>query len=202
MYLDVARLLNRPFGWAHLAQVAAQQMREPLPHPRSHMYDSLRALAISTSGRLVDNEALEVWTSDHIDDTVEYIAAQPTRPPAGGARGLGWTPEEADELVEHLVHRVVTESGGGSVGSIPHPDGNPPLDHEDGLVLGACRELVTIDLLANVYCVTGDGGFLRAASEGRLPDHSKVMSPAKFVAMVRRTRQLAATQAMARRPAP
>jgi hypothetical protein len=131
---------------------------------------------------------LEVWTSDHIDTIVQGKAEQSaTRNPATGHRGLGWSRDAAQSLIDDLIYGLVERSGGDRVAQHV-PDGNPPLDHEDGMVYGACRSLSTMDLLAHVYCVTRDRGFLQAYQEKSLSGHSRVITPSMFVGLVRRAR--------------
>jgi len=188
IYLDTASLLGPPFTWEDFDAAAAHLARVPVPHPENRAYDSLRALAACTSGRFAGDEALEVWTSSHIDTVVRGKASQPTSGhPATGYRGLGWTWEAAQALIDDLVYGLVDRSGGGSVGEL-FPDGNPPLDHEDGMVFGACRYLAGEDPLAHVYCVTRDKGFIDAYTSGALSRHSHVMAPSKFVALIRAAR--------------
>jgi hypothetical protein len=84
--------------------------------------------------------------------------------PRTGLRGLGWSQDCAQALVDDLIFGVAHRSSGGTLGG-HYPDGNPPLDHEDGMVYGACRWLAAEDPLAHVYCVTNDKGFLAAYRE-------------------------------------
>lgn len=56
------------------------------------------------------------------------------------------------------------------------------------MVYGACKYLAEEDPLARVYCVTRDGGFLKAAKAGQLSGHTKVLHPSKFVGLVRAAR--------------
>jgi hypothetical protein len=194
VWLDVARVVGEPFSWDAFDREVARLARDPLPHPDS-MKDSLRAIAVCTSGRLAGSERIEVWTSDHIVDTVEYKAVQSLTPDAEGFCGLGWNGEASSDLVEGLIGSLVDTTGGGWIGSVG-TDGHPPLDHEDGRVLKACREVVNDDPLARVYCVTNDGGFLRAYAEGRLGNHTVVLSPARFVQLVRTARHTLSLRGM------
>lgn len=188
IYLDTASLLGSPFTWEAFDAAAARLARVPVPHPQNGAYDSLRALAACTSGRFAGDEALEVWTSSHIDTIVRGKASQSSSEnPATGHRGLGWTDEAAQGLIDDLVYGLIDRSGGGSVGDL-FPDGNPPLDHEDGMVFGACRYLAGDDPLAHVYCVTRDKGFIDAYTSGALSRHSHVMAPARFIALIRAAR--------------
>jgi hypothetical protein len=56
------------------------------------------------------------------------------------------------------------------------------------MVYGACRSLSAEDPLCRTYCVTRDRGFLDAYSSGLLSNHSTVLPPAKFVALMRTAR--------------
>lgn len=187
IYLDVAELLGPPFSWDSFDAATARIAREPVPHPDDRAYDSMRAIASCTSGNFAANEPLEVWTNAHIDKMVRGKAIHPVTPAENGRAGLGWDPDEAQWLVDALVHGVVQDSSGGSLGE-SFPAGNPPLDHEDGMVYGACRQLAGEDPLAKVYCITRDRGFLKAARGGQLGDHAIVITPSSFVQLVRAAR--------------
>jgi len=188
IYLDAASLIGEPFTWEGFDAAAARLARTPLPHPKDAAWDSLRALATCTSGRFAGEEALEVWTCTHIDKIVRGKASQsPVVDPRSGYRGMGWRRESAQALLDDLVHGLVDRSGGGSAGDLL-PDGNPPLDHEDGKVFGCCRYLAAADPLAHVYCVTRDRGFIDAYTSGELSRHTHVLAPAKFVALIRAAR--------------
>lgn len=195
VYLNVADLLGEPYAPESFARQAAQLAAAPLP-ATDFRHDSLRAIAACTSGRFAGGETVEVWTSDHIDRMVRNKATHPTTiDPITGFQGLGWSREHAESLVLNLVQGIVDSSGGGSIGQTV-PDGDPPLDHEDGLVYGACREIVRQDALCRSYCVTNDQPFLEAYSEGRLPGHSIVLTPARFVGLIRAARASVAARSM------
>ena len=167
VYLDVAHLLGEPYTRESFNKHAAQLASAPLPadDPR---HDSLRAIAICTSGRFAGLETVEVWTSDHIDRMVRNKAMHPTTTdPATGFRGLGWNQGHAEALVSDLVY-------------------------------GACREIAREDVLCKSYCVTNDKQFLRDFRDGRLRDHTVVLTPARFVALVRAARANHATHGMRR----
>lgn len=188
IYLDVAALVGAPFTWDKFYAAVAPLATVPVPHPSDAAYDSLRAVAACTSGRFAGDEVLEVWTNSHIDTIVRGKAQQPTDPsPRTGFRGLGWSREDAQTLVDDLIGGLLERSAGGTLG-LGVPDGNPPLDHEDGMVYGACRSLAGDDPLCKAYCITRDREFLQASSEKLLRDHSRVLPPAKFVALVRAAR--------------
>lgn len=185
VYLDVAYLLGPPFTWDNFDAAAATVAKAAVPHPAIPAYDSLRAIAVCTSGRFAGLETLEAWTNTHIDKTVLAKAQQPvTRDPNTGYKGLGWTSQHAHGLVTDLIGGLIARSSGGTLGAT-YPDGNPPLDHEDGMVYGACKQLAGDDPLCKVYCVTRDTGFLKEYHEGRLSTHSRVLNPMQFVGLVR-----------------
>ncbi|MFC4951253.1 hypothetical protein [Pseudonocardia sp. GCM10023141] len=188
VYLDVASVLAAPFDWAAFDAAVARLAKAPVPHPTDPALDSLRAVAGCTSGRFAGKETLEVWTSAHIDATVRSKAKHPSIPdPRTGYRGLGWSQSDAQGLVDELIHGATERSDGGTLGNCI-PDGNPPLDHEDGLVYGACRKLAGDDPLATVYCVTRDRDFLGARTAGSLSGHTKVITPSTFVGLIRAAR--------------
>jgi len=189
VYLDVADLLGPPFSWEAFGAAAARTRTEPLPC-RDVRVDSLRAIAMCTSGKFAGDEPLEVWTNAHIEGLVRRKAMHPLTPqPGSNKRGLGWSQTHAAELVGSLVEGLLEQSNGGSLGGFrQYPDGNPPLDHEDGMVYGACRKLSGDDPLARVYCVTRDSGFLEAYTSGMLPNHSRVLTPAQMAALMRAAR--------------
>lgn len=187
-YLDVARLLGPPFSWDVFQDAAVQYANDEVPHPTDSAVDSLRALAVCLSGFFAEPHTLQVWGADHIADTVEYKAKQSSTPHSvTGLYGLGWKEQDAANLVSDLVCGTVDVSGGAWAGN-PMAVGNPPLDHEDGKVFGACKHLVNSDALAQVYCVTRDEGFIREHLAGNLGSQVQVLRPWEFLNMVRSAR--------------
>lgn len=197
VYLDVARLVGAPFTWEKFSGIAASTAREPVPHQSDLAFDSLRAIASSVSGRFAGSETLEVFTNSHIDKTVRYKALQSSTPDTAGYGGLGWTENDATALVADLIYGLTKRSLGGTLGET-FPDGNPPLDHEDGMVFGACRRLAGDDPLCTVYCVTRDKGFINAGKSGGLSDHTRVLHPSTFLGLVRGARARYGTSRMRR----
>jgi hypothetical protein len=194
VYLDVATLLGSPFSWEKLQRAAAQLAGAgaPVPH-RDPRCDSLRAISVCSSGRLAGfSHPLQVWTSPHIDALVRHKAVQADDEAAYPEdRGLGWEARAAQGLVDDLIWGIVERTGGDTVG-MHYPFGNPPLDHEDGMVYGACKEAAGGDVLCERYCVTNDQEFISAD----LPGYARVMSPATFVRLVRSARFRLSTAAM------
>lgn len=149
IYLDIADLLGPPFTWVAFSAATAQHSNYPLPNRADGRVDSLRAVAVCQSGRFAASHPLAVWTSAHIDSLVRRKAAE----------RLGWTYTEAQHLVDLLVHGIMTDSDGGTLG-LMLPYGNPPLDHEDGMVYAACRDAMDADdVLVERFCVTRDPRF-------------------------------------------
>lgn len=189
IYLDVAVIVGAPFTWEDFAAVAARLAKDPVPHPNDMANDSLRAIAMCTSGRFAGDETVEVWANSHIEQTVLDKAMQSSTPdPVTGYRGLGWAQGDADTLLTELIEGLAQASNGGTLGRTHVPDGNPPLDHEDGMVYGACRTLAGADPLAHVYCVTRDRQFIQARKDGLLSNHSRVITPSALVSVMRTSR--------------
>lgn len=197
VYLEVADLLQPPFTWAKFDAHAARGAKEPVPCSSTPAMDSLRVIAMCTSGRFAGGDPVEVWTSAHIDGLVRSKARHPLVPaPGSDKRGLGWCDTHAQSLVDELVRGITRRSNGGTLGEAQFPDGDPPLDHEDGMVYGACRVLAGDDPLSNVFCVTRDRGFLAAYREEKLPRHTRVLSPPQMVALMQAARARLSVQRM------
>lgn len=200
VYLDVAELVGSPFDWGRFNDLVVATREEPVPCKSEPAYDCLKVVAMCMSGRFAGEDPVEVWTNDHIQGLVKNKAVHPVEPdPVTGLRGLGWSPDDADSLAEDLVGGLIEKSNGGCLPVGGYPDGNPPLDHEDGMVYGACHDLATDDLLCNVFCVTRDRGFLDAARNGELQAHTRVVTPAQMVALMRHARFRLSTAAMRRK---
>ncbi|GLY02378.1 hypothetical protein [Actinoplanes sp. NBRC 101535] len=90
--LDVADLLGPPFTWDKFRDAAARHSQAPVPNRADSRVDSLRAVALTTTGRFAGPELLEVWTSDHIADLLVLKARQPRDGAIAETRGLGWSP--------------------------------------------------------------------------------------------------------------
>ena len=190
IYLEVGALLGPPFSWDKFDELIAQSGPTRRSGERQEL-DSLRLVAACTSGKFAGDDPLEVFTNSHIDRLVRRKAMHPAVPVAVSGsrrRGLGWNRHDAQGLVDDLIYGLVEMSNGGTLGETPTTDGHPPLDHEDGMVYGACRVLAGQDLLCKVYCVTRDKGFLDAARSGRLSGHSRVATPAAMTELIRRAR--------------
>lgn len=189
VYLDVARLLGTSFSAVRFADLTVEHRGQPVPHPTDTAVDSLRLIAACQSGRL-GSSTLEVWTSTHIRSTVAYKAQQSVDPdPRTGHRGLGWEDAEAQALVEDLVDWIAECSGGGYLADVIGAVDNPPLDHEDGTVYGACRHLEGQNPLDQVYCVTRDKDFLTCFAKGKLTGTVQVVTPAAMLLRILQVRR-------------
>ena len=194
VYLDVARHLGEPFDWSLFndESIAVSRLSQA-SYRRRHW--SLAALALTMSGRLVGSNALEVWTSDHIDGLVRHKAKQPDDPRLDAEdRGLGWSDDNASALVDNLIWEFVERSGGGSM-QVVVPHRSPPLSHEDGMVYATARRAADGDESMERIVVTGDNDFL---NDGTL-QYPTVMHPSTFVRAVREAR---ARAGIARIPKP
>ncbi|WP_091708717.1 hypothetical protein [Microbacterium sp. cf046] len=166
IYLDIARELGEPFTWEKFEATLAADPG-----------DSLLAIAALRSGVMPDGCSVEVWTSDHIDYLVALKASQPTRAQDERNRGLGWSSENAQALVDELVGDLIFCTNGGSIGDVPISYGTPPLDHEDGCVYATVRDGGHEAVYYDRYCLTRDGHFLRA----NLPGLIDVLHPRDWV---------------------
>jgi hypothetical protein len=182
VYLDVAELLGPPFTWQKFNQAAATHQSTIL-RGSDRRIDSLRALALATTGRFAGPDALQVWTSAHIDGLVATKAAQPLEAAHPDDRGLGWSEDDAEDLVDDLIWTLVYDkSGGGACRNIEIPYGCPPLSHEDGIVYRSAEQCG--DDGASRYCVTNDRHFRQAA----LPGAIQVLYPHEWILLVRKSR--------------
>ncbi len=198
IFLDVARLIGEPYDPDQFDALVAQSANAKVPHP-DPSYDSLRALATCQSGNFDGSARLEVWTSDHIEELAYLKAIQPTTAPVDEDRGLGWSGEAAQSLVDDLIGQLVYDfSAGDSVGEIKVSYGAPPLSHEDGCVYATAKEAGTADYYYQRYCVTRDKGFLQAT----LPGDIEVLHPSDWVNKVRSSRRLQSMKKMNLAPRP
>ncbi|BCY13134.1 hypothetical protein [Actinoplanes sp. L3-i22] len=192
--LDVADLLGPPFAWEKFRDTAARESRSPVPHPTDRRVDSLRAVALTTSGRFAGPELLQVWTSDHIDRLVVAKATQPRHGATAETRGLGWSAEHADGLLHDFVYDLVFDMTGGGRIEILAVDGHPPLDHEDACVFTTALQAADDAAPPSIkYCVTRDRAFRRAPN---LHPDVLILHPDEFVMLVRRSRGALATRKM------
>jgi hypothetical protein len=98
-------------------------------------------------------------------------------------RGLGWTNENAYDLVERLVWDLVTDmSGGGRSLGTEVPYGCPPLSHEDGVVYRTAEQAG--DSPVARYLVTSD----RTFRTHNLPGDITRLYPWEWVRLVRASR--------------
>ncbi|GIF23849.1 hypothetical protein BJ973_004460 [Actinoplanes tereljensis] len=184
--LDVAELLGPPFSWDKFRDTAARHSMKPVPNRADNRIDSLRAVALTTTGRLAGPEPLEVWTSDHIDKLLVHKATQPRGGATAETRGLGWSAADADGLLHDFLYDLVYDMTGGARIEIQAVDGHPPLDHEDACVFTTALAAADDAAPPSIkYCVTRDRAFRTAAS---LNPNVLVLYPHEFITLVRRSR--------------
>lgn len=197
VFLDVADLLGRSFNWEDFSAVAATHINGPCPDPTDSRIDSLRSLALCTSGALTPNgPAVEVWTSSHIDHLIVHKLSQSADGPTPELTGFGWDLTDAEDFLDQLVYGLVFDtSHGGTVGEVLIPTGHPPLSYEDGLVFRTAIEAgdqASGRLLK--YCVTNDREFRKA--EPNLSSEVLILYPYEWVLFVRQARTKAAVGRM------
>lgn len=198
VYVDAARSFPPPVSWASIADAVVHHAKpEFKPRLPLRQVDSLKALAITTSGWFRPGEPLEIWIGHHIVDTVDHILQMSTKPDSLGRYGLGWRQADATAFVEDIMLHRMRLTGGTHVGD-PSAEAAPPLDHEDGKVFGICREVTRRDPTITCYCVTNDQRtFIKHARQGSLGKHTKVITPSQFVALVQAARMPSALRGLA-----
>jgi hypothetical protein len=191
IYLSVARLLGEPFSQADFQRlVISTAGQSEATYTRDHW--AVLAIAVCSSGLLSAGVPLEVWSSDHINTLVPFKAAQLNNPKlAPEDRGLGWSDDNARDLLENLVWWIVDQSGGDEI-NVVYPRSSPPLTHEDGLVYATARDCDSGDAVCERILVTADGDFLDAENL----TYPAVMSAETFVRLVRSARSSARFQRM------
>jgi hypothetical protein len=112
-------------------------------------------------------------------------------------RGLGWSAEDAEELLHGFLYDLVFDMTNGGRIEILAVDGHPPLDHEDACLfttaLTAARDAAPPSIK---YCVTRDRAFRQASD---LTPNVLILYPHEFIGLVRRSRGALAAKKM-RRP--
>ncbi|MFJ2619923.1 hypothetical protein [Glutamicibacter sp. NPDC087344] len=192
IFLDIFALIGQPFSWDRAVEYLVDQSAAPVPAQDPRL-DSLRAVALTDTGRLTATVPLQVWTSDHIDNLFFTKLTQPVlsqSPPEDS--GFGIDDKTADDIICDLIDRIVERSNGQSLGRIIIPRNNPPLSHEDGLVYVTGRQAYAADATCDRIVVTRDNHFITSCSAG----YPKVLHPAHFVIMVRRLRAAEALRNM------
>lgn len=197
VYLDAARLVGAPFQMSRVSDILAREKRRMPPHPDARV-DSARALVIARSGILARPQRLQVWTSDHINALVRLKAHQPDDEALFPEdRGLGWSEEHAQALLDDLVWPTVLESSGDTVGDLRYPEHSPPLDHEDGFVMATAKAAADGDVVCDKILVTRDRSF---AEKMKDVGHPRVIHPSQFVAFTHAARSKVAVTGMRPRP--
>lgn len=162
--LDVATLVGEPFTWSKFDAIAAAA-------PGTHAGASVRAVQLLRGGQHPDGRRIEVWTSDHIDQLVAVKAHQSRTANDERDRGLGWSRENAQGLVDALVVDLLQDTGGDSVGTVQISYGSPPLSHEDGCVYATARAAGHEGVFYDRVCLTRDRFFLEASLPGLIDVH-------------------------------
>lgn len=194
VYLDVAGLLGPPFSWEKFQDATVRYSGQPVPRRADKRIDSLKAVAVTTSGNFAGPEPLEVWSSDHIDRLVVRKAQQRADGATPETRGLGWRPADAEALLHDLVYDLVFDMTNGARVEIEAVDGHPPLDHEDACVFTTALQAAGEALPPSIkYCVTNDRAFRRAADLSR---NVTMLHPDEFVLLVQRSRRSLAMKRM------
>lgn len=157
VYLDLAELFGGPVTDLPATVAYALQRhgdRDNYPHPAfpdgHRTVDSLRAVAlaarlgVSPAHRWTLTAAQTPWEiclSDHLLTTIDYKLRT--------GKGFGWSASDAQAFLRSVVVPLTTRTAG-TIVRVTAPVHTPPLDHEDGRVLGGAIDasaqlLVTCD---------------------------------------------------------
>jgi hypothetical protein len=188
VYLDVAERLGPPITWDRFTTEAAAIASNYVPTHDGRGGDSVVALYYCLSGEFVPGQPLSVWTSNHIENLIHRKATQTPDADHPDDRGLGWSEEQATEILANLHDELVWECGRGDLVHVDAPYGPPELGREDGLVLRTALDAGNHpnDLR---YCVTNDR---RLRDIGDPDGRVTVLQPHQWVQTVRKSRQVAA----------
>ncbi len=192
--LDVADLLGPPFTWDKFTDAVAHHHTAPLPNAPDRRVDSLRAIAVATTGLFAGPEPLNVYTSEHLESLLVRKASQPRDGVDPERRGLGWGLPDAEDLLDDLLRDLVYDKTGGAFVEVVAVTGRPQLDHEDAKVFSTALQAEYGQAPPPLrYCVTRDRKFRTAAG---LDPKVHMMYPDEFVRMVRAARSAIAFKAM------
>ena len=194
--LDVAQLVGPPFTWTKFTDAATRHSSLPVPWHADRRVDSLKAVALTTSGRFAGPELLEVWTSAHIDELLVSKAMQPVDGDKPETRGLGWSRDDAEGLLSDFLDELVYEATSGGEVQFDGVYGHPPLDHEDACVFTTALQAAADAAPPSIkYCVTRDRAFRQAS---HLDLKVLILYPDEFVRMVRESRRALAMKRILR----
>jgi hypothetical protein len=183
IYLDVAELLGVPVSWASLQQKMAQVAGCIVPWIEDERVDSLKAISYASRGHVIPGEPLEVWSSDHIDETVFWKATQAPNSGAPEDSGLGWSDADATTLLERLVRDLVYDKTNGGGVEVTKPHSWSAVSHEDGQVYETAYRAGDFEGSPRI-CVTRDNDFREAAPY--LSARVDIMYPWEFVQYLQR----------------
>jgi hypothetical protein len=164
----------------------------PVPHVADRRVDSLKAVALTQSGRFAGPESLQIWSSEHIDDLLVRKAMQPLTGATPETRGLGWSQNDAEDLRYEFLYDLIFDKTGGARVELDGVHGHPPLDHEDACVFTtALQAALDITPPSIKYCITRDRAFRQATT---LSSNVWILYPYEFVRLVQRSRQALAVK--------
>ncbi len=192
IFLNIARHVGRPWDIGEFGEVAAP-LRKPSTQ-KSGIFDSVRCIDWCMTKLSPHSLRIAISTADHILNTVFYKATQPLHSVEHNGQGLGWSKADAEKIID-FIQDIVKFTSGANLGFVP-PRGNPPLDHEDGSVLGAARAAIQATSVANGYIVTCDNDFISAAPKSL---DVSVVDPFQWVHECRKAERIRLIQSM---PAP
>ncbi len=175
---NVFIMLFNHFGpnlhWPDVVGLAAEpEVKGSLP---SNIRDIITCMSFVKSGRRPDGSRVRVWGSGHVQDTVVYKMRH------SGDNVWAERDRGASQLIMDSFYDFFgQELFAGVVGTSEHgAERNPPLDHEDGMVYGACRTIAGQNPVDVVWLITFDRSFIREAERFK-PKMVNVCKPGEYI---------------------
>lgn len=179
VWIDVALLLGplpTPQTREHL--VSSLSMR-PVPDRAQPDVDSFRCWQMAASGIFVQPLEASLFISEYMLETLWRKLQLPEDGPTPELRGLGWDDHEAEDFIEDAVLSIAYTPEDLGVKEPVGPWLNPPLDHEDGMVLACARSI------GAHYLITGDSDFDRVRDQRSIKPTLTICTPTRLVGKMR-----------------
>lgn len=206
---NVALNVYRHFGPVKsIEDIRALNSKHHGQSPAPPRFDAIHSLTLAAGGSIGDADSVVVHSTEHIQKTVLHKASQPLQEKAGVGNsrlpedyGLGLTRADSRGLVSATIQGPVDATGGFILeNSLHSAEKTPPLDHEDGMVFGACKWLASCFPLDTIWCLTYDKNFIADAKKFSESSYINVCYPSEYVTFHRSTAHKAVMARLASRP--
>jgi predicted nucleic acid-binding protein len=183
VWLDVAEMIG-PGATPEHRRLVEDRLADPgIREKYGRLGDSFDVWRIAASGRFAGHLPLRTIVSTSLLEVLDRKLRQPSRALDSRDQGFDWQSEDVEDFLADAVLSVA-EPLSADVDARMAPVLNPPLDHEDGMILATA--------LAGEarYLVTRDGQFRAEVSRSDYsPTRLEVMSPREFKRRVLRWRR-------------